>query len=60
MEESMSARNGTRNFFENYVDQDSECIDLTPEHEKLPPEYQEHLDKWWEILDKEMEERREF
>ena len=56
----MSARNGTKNFFEDYVDQDSKCIDLTQEHEKLPPEYQEHLDKWWEILDKEMEERREF
>jgi len=43
----MSTRNGIKNRFEDYLTD----IDVTSPWEKLPPEYQEHLDKWWEEID---------
>lgn len=56
----MSTRNGIKNHFEQYLTTDygSECIDVTSEQERLPPDYQNHLDtiqEWARELDSDME-----
>ena len=47
----MSTRNGIKNRFEDYLTD----IDVSSPWEKLPPEYQEHLDKWWAEIDSDQE-----
>lgn len=42
----MSTRNGIKNHFEQYLtgEYGSECLDVTPEFERLPEDYQAFLD----------------
>ena len=51
----MSTRNGIKNRFEDYLTD----IDVSSPWERLPPEYQEHLDKWWAEIDSDQEYQKE-
>jgi len=47
----MSTRNGIKNRFEDYLTD----IDVISPWERLPSEYQSHLDKWWAEIDSDQE-----